>query len=249
MTDLPTLGIVLYTYGSSPERAAYAKRTLESVDLHLQYGGSHSRQGADYGPRRLHLADDGSPAGYLDELYAFATADLMWPAADVTMSNAERGGYGASYNLATMVTHAECPILLALEDDWELRAPLDITPFVRILGGSPTFPDYEIRSIRLGYIGYTSELRGTLVSAEGEHFLLLDPNSPEPHVFSGHPRLETRDYQRHVGLWPEGLPAGATEFQIATTVEAAREGVAWPMRYDPRCGPFAHIGTVLARED
>jgi hypothetical protein len=77
---------------------------------------------------------------------------------------------------------------------------------------------------------------------------VLDPNSPEPHVFAGHPRLERVSYQREVGEWPTGMDPNETEFAVAH-VRRARMGVAWPLGLDPRegYGLFAHVGTLRAR--
>jgi hypothetical protein len=73
---------------------------------------------------------------------------------------------------------------------------------------------------------------------------LLDGDSPEPHVFAGHPRLETVGYQRRVGEWPEGLLPGETEFSVAH-YQWARMGVVWPMDLVKPSGDlFCHIGTI-----
>ena len=82
------------------------------------------------------------------------------------------------------------------------------------------------------------------MSAEGLWWLALDPDSPEPHVFAGHPRLELAEWERYVGPWPEGLAAGPTEFEVAHRREA-RMGVAWPIDLiKPTGDAFVHIGTV-----
>lgn len=217
------IGVILLTYN----RLTYALQTLDALYAHLI-----TRM-----PVLLHIADDGSPQDYRTELYQFARQ--RWD--NVTVSNSQRGGYGASYNLATQVLHQQCDLLLPLEDDWTLTRDLDLDPLVRVLraGGS-------IESIRLGYLGFTQQMKGELLHQEGQTFLLLDPDSPEPHVFAGHPRLETRGYQRGIGPWPEGVPAGETEFHVAHRPEA-RRGVAWPLDLvHPRGDLFAHIGTVPA---
>lgn len=155
-------------------------------------------------------------------------------------------GYGANYNRATMIVHEEAEVILPLEDDWELTREFDITRYADFLMRQDI-----IDCIRLGYIGYTQKLRSEFVYDEvmREHFLLFDPDSSEPHVWSGNPRLETRERQRRVGLWPEDLNPGATEFAV-TVRDETRKKVAWPADLIfPRGDLFAHIGTVTARKD
>lgn len=224
------LAIVLLTYASSIQspRHEYAKKTIDALIKNVKYSGN----------LHWHIADDGSPQEHVDAL------KMIEPPSTIT--NANRNGYGASYNLATQVLHNEYEYLLMVEDDWELTRELDLDPLVVAL-------DEGINCIRLGYLGYTQELRGKIISKANQTFLLLDPDSPEPHVWSGHPRLETRDFQRKVGPWPEGLDAGTTEFYVAHRKES-REGVVWPLDLGIRAGQlhgtmFAHIGAVQARTD
>lgn len=225
-----TLGIVMLTYAPSVDnpRHEYAKRTLAMLKKNIIYRGDI----------HWHVADDGSPPEHL--------ADLNMPAG-TTVTNSQRSGYGANYNLATQVLHNDCDVLLVVEDDWELTRPLDLDPLVEAL------KDPTIGCIRLGYIGWTQELVGRIISAANQTFLYFLPNSDERHVWSGHPRLETREFQRRVGPWPEGLDPGSTEFVVAGQKEA-RMGVVWPLDLGIRAGQihgtlFAHIGAVQARND
>lgn len=223
----PNLCLMLLTY----ERTAYARKTLLSALDHIRTTE----------PLLVHIADDGSSFEHRDILYTIAHGHSS--VQGVTISNSERGGYGKNYNLATMAVHSIADIILPLEDDWELTRPLDLDPLVAALR------EGSFGSIRLGYIGFTQSLRGEFVHAAAATFLQLDPDSPEPHVWSGHPRLETREWQRHAGPWPEGLDPGATEFAVAQRREA-REGVVWPTDLLLTRGDlFVHIGTVQARTD
>lgn len=232
MSDLPKLSIMLLTYTDSMEspRARYAEQTLDTVLRRLHYRGQIS----------VHIADDGSPPEHVRHLYELAGGYAH--VQGVSTTTAERQGYGASYNLATQVVHTHASVVLPLEDDWILSEPIDIEPYVAAL----TDPG-PISSIRMGYLGFTEELRGTLGHCAGRTYLLLDPASPEHHVNAGHPRLETTAYERVVGPWAEGYDPGTTE-RIWCGRPAARSGVAWPMDA-PRGGWFSHIGTVQARHD
>ena len=218
------LCVVLLTYN----RLEYATRTLDSFYEYVT-------------PKvHLHIADDGSPNGYVDEL-AKVAKEVGAPS--ITVSNSERGGYGRSFNLATQTTHELADACFVLEDDWCALRPLDLRELAADLDALP-----GIDCIRLGYLGWTQPMGGRLVAGPNYKYLELDPNSPEPHVFAGHPRLERVSYQREVGPWPENVNPNETEFLVAH-YRRARQGVAWPLGIDARegYGIFCHIGTERAR--
>ncbi len=234
--SLPRLTVCLYTHMRHPDRLAYAKTTLESIHFHAlrHYDG----------PVLLHIADDNSRPEMLAELQDLVGIIGL----DNTVSHGMGQGYGASHNAATQVIHQRSDIILPLEDDWELVRPLPLDRLARY------FDNPEVRSVRLGYIGWTQRLRGHVVKAHDDTCLLLDPDSLEPHVNAGHPRLETVEYQRDVGPWAEGVDAGAVEFAWCS-LRTARQGVVWPMDLGMSASQggegsfFSHIGTVQARED
>lgn len=224
----PSVCILLLTY----DRLTYAEKTLRSALDNIQYSGKLS----------VHIADDGSSQEYREHLHALAGG--YEKVAGVGMTNSERGGYGKNYNLALQQVHGHSDIILPLEDDWELVQPLDLDRLVQVLA------DEDIGCIRMGYIGYTQELRGKFVWVAGMHFLLFDPDSPEPHVWSGHPRLETKEWQRSQGPWDEdALDPGSTEFAVAQR-QKSRQGVVWPLDLiHPRGDLFEHFGSCQARMD
>ncbi len=218
---------MLLTY----DRLEYAERTLRSALENILYPGGLS----------VHIADDGSGEQYQNRLLMLAGGYVNVHGTSV--SDAQRSGYGTSYNLGLQVVHNFADIILPLEDDWDLPRPLDLEPLVMAL------QEGKFGCIRLGYIGFTQPLRAEFVEAAGLKWLLLDPESAEPHVWAGHPRLETREWQRRLGPWPQGdYDPGTTEFMVAKRPES-REGVVWPVDLVPTTGCFAHFGTVQARED
>jgi glycosyltransferase involved in cell wall biosynthesis len=225
------LAICLLTYN----RMDYAKLTIDSIFKHLVVP-------ADW-EVSFHIADDGSPEGYVEELRDWVLAAYRDSAFDqegiiVSISNSERGGYGKNYNLAMQQCHIISKFVMPIEDDWVLARDLVVEDLVRVFNDCP-----DIGCIRLGYLSYTQELRGTVVASNNAKYLLLDPTSDEPHVFAGHPRIETVEWERLVGPWPEGYSPGETEFRVSTM--QARKGIAWPMDLTRSCGDlFQHIGTV-----
>lgn len=218
------IAIVLLTYN----RLKYAETTLTSTLENVK----------TLEDRHVHIASDGDTEDYIDRLRSIATKYVGH--SRVTCSNVNRLGYGASYNAATQVVHniEGVEYVLPLEDDWELIRPLSIDPMIAALR------DRVFGCIRMGYVGYTQQLRCSFVDYMGYHYLALDPDSPEPHVFAGHPRLETVAWQRDVGPWEEGLQPGQTEWEVAKRPQA-RQQVAWPIsQISPEGDAFAHIGAV-----
>lgn len=177
----------------------------------------------------VHVASDGDDIEYIKRLCNIAR--LYTNVEQVTWSDSGGKGYGANYNLAMQQVHMYGDFVLPLEDDWELVNKLPVSELMNDLnnmGGG---------CIRLGYVGFTQELRGIFVDG---NYIHLDPFSPEPHVFAGHPRIESVDWSRAVGEWPEDLNPGSTEFSVAHR-PMARNRVYVPLHY---LDSFVHIGAV-----
>lgn len=229
MTDLPAVCLILLTYAppEHPERASAAVNTLAAALDNIRYSGLLN----------VHIADDGSPEAHREALREIAGGYEQVGTVGVT--NTERGGYGANYNRATQAVHTGNEIVIPLEDDWRLTRPLDLDPLVATLLDD----DLGIRCIRLGYVGFTSQLAGELLHTPAGPMVRFDPDSDERHVFAGHARIETREFEREVGEWPEGIAAGLTEVEVAGR-PAARHGIAWPLNYGPasqqRASLFVH---------
>lgn len=219
-----TISVVLLTYN----RLVYAKRTLVSAHKYLRLDGQNIH---------WHVASDGDAPEYLASLGALLSSECGIAYERITYSNSQRGGYGKNYNLAMQTVHLIDEWVLPLEDDWALLRELNVAPILRDMKA------LDIGCARLGYIGYTQELRGKLVHGECGHWLVFDPDSSEPHVFAGHPRIEHVQWSRDVGPWLEGLNPGETEFEVAHR-RAARRHVAWPLDLvKPHGDLFVHIGT------
>lgn len=237
------LAVVLLT----AHRLAYAVETARSTARNLQHDG----------PVHWHIADDGDDDNYIGTV-ADAILDARGGYTEVTTSQAAGRGYGASFNLASQVVHNVADYVLPLEDDWRLTRPLDTAPIVRMLryrGHQPKHewqwavppPEwFEARSVRLGYLGYQWPLVCHLFKTDEHLWAALDPSSPEQHVASGHPRIETVEYQRAVGAWNETTNPGMTELDWCQRAEA-RRGVVWPLTIVSLTGSisgdlFVHIG-------
>lgn len=247
---LPTVTVVLLTYQpvGRNERTQYAVRTVESLMKNLRYDG---------GDLRFHIADDGSQNEHVAAISRefdqsllvkrsgrwYRRTDRQEWTDESTVTDARRGGYGRSYNLASQYAHGNGEYILPIEDDWVLTRPLELTPLVQALEQNPQFG-----CIRLGYLGHTQPLYGQFLFLNGSTYIELAATSPEPHVAAGHPRLVTRTWERNIGPWIENTAAGATEFDWCRR-EPARHGVLWPADLvHPRGDLFAHIGSETLGE-
>lgn len=217
------LTVLFLTYN----RLQYAEQCLQAVIEKVVWDGS----------LHVHIADDGSPAGYVDKLRDIAGG---YEKVDtVGSSNSKRGGYGRNFNIATQCVHPAGGLVLCVEDDWRLVRPLDVNALAAVFAAGS-----DIGCIRLGYLGVTQPLYATLEKRGAQQMWLLGSPSPEPHVWAGHPRLETVEWQRNQGPWREHLNPNDTEFVMAAKM---RWGIAWPAWLPTEGGLFEHIGTERAR--
>lgn len=225
---MPKVVVCLLTYN----RFEYAEITLRSTLDNLVYSE----------PISVHVADDGSGGDYAQRLLDIAGG---YPNVfGISASNSQRGGYGRNVNLATQTMHTFADYILMLEDDWRLTRKLDIDALITDMQASQGAVD----CVRLGYLSFTQQLFAEILclGPHGSKYARLLADSPEPHIFAGHPRLETKQRQVEMGLWPEGRLPGDTEFMMAHT-KRARQGVAWPMDLVmPKGDLYSHIGSIRA---
>jgi hypothetical protein len=212
--------VILQTY----RRTDVALRTIVAARRNLIYGGAV----------RWYVADDGSPQAHCDAVLEAVGGDLMaW--------HSERRGYGANANAAWSAVDQVGALTLWLEDDWELRQPLDLYSYACLL-----METEEIGMVRLGVLNL--DIRARSWAHGGLVYWKLDR---EPHiegtpVFTGHPSLRHRRYRTAHGNYPEGLTPGDTELAYAYQFRWASQdapGIVWPADY-PAMGYFGHIGTV-----
>lgn len=235
------VNFMTYTPSLEHPRVQYSRTCLENLLKRLKFAK---------GQLIWHIADDGSPEGHVEALVAICRSHGIEP----TLSNSNHRGYGANMNMATQVIHDLCDFVIPIEEDWELVREFDISDLVAALEHSqllnePEDPDF-IQCIRLGYLGWSNKVPGTLVQWAHQTFFKFDPNGLETHVFAGHPRLESKAFEISVGAWPEGIRPGYTEMEVCNR-PASRIGVAWPMDAGINASQdyanlFAHIGNVQA---
>jgi len=212
--------VILQTF----KRTDVALRTIAAARQYLRYGG------------RLHwyVADDGSPAEHVNAVLESVGGDLL-------AYHSERRGYGANANAAWDAADQVSALTFWLEDDWELRAPLDLYPYAALL-----METHEVGMVRLGVLNL--DMRGRSWAHGGRVYWKLDK---EPHlegtpVFTGHPSLRHRRYRHVYGDYPVGLTPGETELAYAYQFRWGAQdapAIVWPADY-PANGLFGHIGAV-----
>ena len=182
--ELPHLAIALITY----ERTECALRTVVSVQTHL-----------DYPNVGWYVADDGSRVEHtgaiLSALHGCYSLGV----------HSERLGVGKSQNRALAACFAWADYVLFLEDDWELRAPLDPRPYMRILEHNP-----DVGMVRLG--GLAVGLDCHSVGYDGRHYLRM--NRSTQYAFSGNPSIRHRRFHDWYGGYCEGKRPGETEVEF-----------------------------------
>lgn len=211
--------IILITAGTREERTEYAVRTIASVRENLRYPSLS-----------WFVADDGSPKEHLDAVVgALSGADIagVW---------SEHDSYGRSCNEGISKARERGSLMLFLEDDWELKEPLDLWPYAALL-----MEESRIGMVRMGYL--SDNLIGRTFGHRGQLYWELDNDNP--YAFAGHPSIRHMRFHDLCGDYPERLQPGETELGMAwrwrSTVEN-RPGIVWPSLLG-QYGPFGHIGT------
>lgn len=214
--------IIFQTY----RRTDCALRTIAAACEHLRYPDLC-----------WYIADDGSPEEHILAVLNAVPKVSAW--------HSKRRGYGGNANEAWRAADKISALTFWLEDDWELRQPLDLYPYAAML-----METQEISMVRLGVLNL--DIRGRTWAHGGRVYWKLDR---EPHydgtpVFTGHPSLRHRRYRDVYGPYPEGLKPGETELAYAHQFRIGSPdapGIVWPADY-PSGGFFGHIGTVKTED-
>ena len=219
MTDLPRVAIVLVTYA----RTKYAVRTAKSVCENLIYPNVG-----------WYVGDDGSPPEHMQailEVLNKAEAPIFGTHSEDFVPSEKWPG--KSWNKAWEFAHSWAPVTLWLEDDWELRRPLDIEPYVKLL-----MENKEVGMVRLGHLAIN--LNMTSMGHAGIHYLQMWRNMQ--YGFSGNPALRHRRFADAYGPYNESIGPGDTkiEFDHRWRTQDGPE-IWWPVDLGG-WGIFSHIG-------
>lgn len=205
--------IILQTF----QRTDYAIATIRAAKERLQYGGD----------LRWCVADDGSDPGHVKAIVR-EIGDAL------ALVQSERIGYGALANALWEYADGISDLTLWLEDDWELLAPLDLTPYVQLLT-----EDATIGMVRFGCVPGNSDVREVTLNGIAYYEFLKSTS----YFFSGNPSLRHRRFRESYGLYPTGEQPGETERIYDSHIRGVADGVriVRPTSINPY-GAFAHIG-------
>lgn len=212
----PPICVLLTTYN----RTECALQTVRAIKQNLQWDQLW-----------WWVSDDGSLPSHVN-----AVVNEIGPSYHVEVFNSERRGVGYGMNHSLRRIFDTTDLVLVMEDDWVLHAPLDLTPYVRTLMNHE-----EHGYIRFGYI--SPNILGYLISEEGKLFWRIEPNQ-ETYRMVGHPSLRHKRFHHQYGWYDEGLAPGLTELSMGGKVNQKPNGP--NLLYPVECGAFGfwgHIGS------
>jgi len=227
MPELPKISILLLTY----RRTEMAIQTVESTCKNLGY------------PRELlsfYVADDGSPREHFDsvmnsikhsgvQIIGYHSKRMRHPGQEDTYNA------GLGWNKGLGVCHQNTDFVIVEEDDWVLRNPFDIRPYVKLLSEVEQVGIVTFRTLSVG-----ADLHS--VGYDGIHYLKYLKSTQ--YAYSGNPYLRHARFTRHFGWFAEDRSPGNIELDMDSRFRIDPTGPQiWrPAGIDP-WGVFAHVGT------
>jgi glycosyltransferase involved in cell wall biosynthesis len=114
----PLVNIIITTYDPGDgSRTLLLAETVRYLILNLSYPNVH-----------YIISDDGSPNH--DQHIEFSKLAFDVNSISYEIINVERQGVGKSKNTSLQQAFAQSPYVLLLEDDWKLKQPLDLFPYM-----------------------------------------------------------------------------------------------------------------------
>lgn len=196
-------------------RTEYAVRTIRAIKANLKYDGDIL----------YYLADGGST----NEHHNTCKEEIgeVWNSHHIYQSP------GANWNMAINKIFEETDFMFRLEDDFELRRELNITPYVVALKERT---DWGI--IRLGLLPVGLDMHS--VGHNGIHYLRVLRSTQ--YAYSGNPLIMHKRFWDHYGQYHTDMMPGTTELEYDNRFRA-RPGpeILWPPDLGG-WGVFGHIG-------
>lgn len=224
MSDILTVIITTYDSGDG-RRTACANRTLAALKKNLRYDG---------GEIHWIVADDGSPEDHVRKLMAyFGSNDKVY------VTNAKRLGVGKSKNIALKQAFEWSPLVLLMEDDWELQETFVVDDYLKAFETNP-----ELGMIRMGFLGGEMDAHYSQIAPHIPVWELV-PNSGL-YVYSGQVSLRHKRFYDTIGWHREGVDAGTEELDMCHTYNQTENPpkIVWLANYAPPLnrGLFTNIG-------
>jgi len=223
--EYPPLTILLVTY----DRPKEIRRTINALLDSVYYPGRI----------RLHIADDGSPGDYVNDLLEEYEEARFSFSATIT----DRGGWGKNYNNA--FRDIDTDYIFVIEDDYVAKKGINLCQGVALMEMRK-----DIALVRYDGVGghkLTLELRSEpWDSPHGGphlHYMVIDQDNSELYAYSNRPHLIHRRFHTHFGYYAEGRQLGETEESFGHTVKnLAHDGYRLAVLEDGIPCAFDHIG-------
>ncbi len=191
----PDVALVVVTY----DRPQEIRRTLQAFLKNVWYEGTVW----------CHIADDGSPHGYVEALYS------EFPIRSHTVT--QREGWAGNVNMALGTVYQWTDYVFLIEDDYVSKRVIDLNRGVSLLESVS-----KIGNVRYdGIEGHQFMLR--LCEAQTRmgktHYMVIEKRlGPSSYVYSNRPHLFHRRFTTEYGWYPTGLTLGSTELVYADKV-------------------------------
>lgn len=218
----PQLCVALLTY----KRTEMAVRTVKGIVDNLIY------------PKELvsfYVADDGSPWPHMDAIFsAIKDGGLRIAGYHNEKFSGGTPYCGIGWNVALRKSHMTSDYVLWLEDDWVLKAPLDIRPFIWMLLDRKDVGMVRLSGLAIGNIVEVKAHRGV-------HY--LDYLRSAQFAYSGNPHIRHIRFDEYYGLFATNLTPGDLEVHYDDKFRHMLGGPAiWRPSDIPGWGIFNHIG-------
>jgi hypothetical protein len=217
----PPLCIVLLTY----LRTEMAARTIKGIADNLDY------------PKELvsfYIADDGSPHEHMDAIYATVLAGGFKVSGYHNQKFQPGPLCGIGWNTALKKAYQISPYLMLLEDDWVLREPLDIRPYMWVLKENE-----KVGMIRLSNLTTDNVLQVRVHN--GTHYFQYLRQAR--FCYSGNPHIRHLRFNQYYGFFDTDKSPGDIEVYFDGKFRWMKDGPnIWRPAALNEWGPFDHIG-------
>lgn len=194
------------------------------------------------------LCDDQSVPGHVEAVLQVFRRHGVKPS--VHRTTEARHGLGASMNMGLEDAFSNADKCLRMEDDWLLKRPLDLGPWVAKMDR------LGIGSLRLGMMFRKRHELKPFPGPDGD-LLRVCSAYRQLFTFNNQLALVTREMHGLIGAYPENAPPPAVEkhggnvYNRATEFGARPPYVAWPATWETQVYygdnmAFAHIGVSIS---
>lgn len=213
--------VLLLTKG----RVAYTLRAIHTLEANLEFDGEISYYVADAGSDKADLFE------VLDLIVDYG-AKMNYHHEQLTAGQNWNRGIKAIYDMGK-------DVYLRMENDFELRETLDVTPYVRVFDGVP-----QVGCIRLGLLPILLDIQ--TFGFEGRIYQNI--MKMRQYTWSGNPCLVHRRFHEVYGYFTEKPTSpGNTELSLDDKVRGKEGPAVWRPNELGDYGPFHHIGEIQSQ--